>query len=333
MARLPLPIRDGLNPSRLAAPGRRGEPPTRAWDLLYTAIMGQSHRHPEDDEAAIAARFGDGLVVDANSRPIDPESMLKPGAEMWFYRVPAPEPTIAGDMPIVFQDDNLVVVDKPAFLATTPRGRHITETAVVRLRRQLGNPELVPAHRLDRMTSGLLIFTARREVRGAYQTLFSSGGVTKRYQALTKTIGLDGRNLPEPGFTMSTRQNKIAGELQAYTLEGEPNAHTVIESIELHDADNRGLMGGIKHELGSVAVWHLRPITGRTHQLRLHLCELGFPILGDQVYPDILPVEAENPDEPLHLLCNEMSFADPLTGAQRVFHSIRTVFSPLELKD
>lgn len=321
MARLPLPIRDGLNPSRLAAPGRRGDAPTRAGDLLHAAIMGQTHRHPEDDEAAIATRFADGLVVDSNSRPIDPDTLLKPGAEMWFYRVPAPEPTIAGDMPIVFEDENLVVVDKPAFLATTPRGRHITETAVVRLRRELGNPELVPAHRLDRMTSGLLIFTARRDVRGAYQTLFSSGGVTKHYQALTATTGLAGQDLPNPGLTVSTRQNKVAGELQAHTLEGEPNAHTVIEHIELYD------------DFGPTptAVWHLRPITGRTHQLRLHLCELGFPILGDQVYPDILPVEAENPDHPLHLLCNEMSFDDPITGEHRVFNSIRTVFSPLEL--
>ena len=317
MARLPLPIRDGLNPSRIAAPGRRGDAPTRAWDLLYDTIFGQRHRHPDDDEAAIAKRFADGEVVTGQSRPIAPEDMLKPGAEMWFYRIPAPEPQIAGAMPIVHADDNIVVVDKPAFLATMPRGRHITETAVVRLRRELDNPELVPAHRLDRMTSGLLIFTARKEVRGAYQTLFATGGVVKRYHALTHTTGLSGQKLPPAPLKISTRQNKVAGELQATTLEGEPNAHTVVEAIDL---------------LGDVALWHLRPITGRTHQLRLHLCEQGFPILGDQVYPDIQPVEAENPAHPLHLLCAEMEFDDPLSGEYRHFESIRNVFTPLNLE-
>ena len=334
MRRMPLPIRDGLNPSRIAAPGRRGDAPTRAWDLLAGAIAGQTHRHPDDDEAAVAKRFADGLVVRANSVPYSPDDMVKPGAEMWFYRTPAPERTIAGPMPIVFQDDNLVVVDKPSFLATMPRGRHITETAVVRLRRELGNPELVPAHRLDRLTSGLLIFTARREVRGAYQGLFASGEVTKRYHALTSPTPIAGATseaLPEPPLELRTRQHKIAGQMQAYTLEGEPNAHTIIEHISLVDVPSDA--DGLAADSDRVALWQLKPITGRTHQLRLHLSELGFPILGDQYYPEILPLEAENTSEPLHLVCVEMSFADPVTGEQRTFHSHRSVFNPLSLPD
>nr|WP_120491579.1 pseudouridine synthase [Corynebacterium lactis] len=347
MLRQPLPIRDGLNPSRIAAPGRRGDAPTRAWDLLFGAVTGQNRRHPDDDEAAIARRFDDGLVVRANGSPYAPEDLLKPGAEMWFYRTPAPEATIAGPMPIVHADDNLVVVDKPSFLATMPRGRHITETAVVRLRRELGNPDLVPAHRLDRMTSGLLIFTARREVRGAYQGLFASGQVTKRYHALTRTrpLGVDRLEglgphssaiyrgqLPAAPLEVRTRQRKIAGELQAHTLgpgEGEPNAHTVVESVSLADVPSDA--DGVAATCGEVALWQLRPVTGRTHQLRLHLCELGFPILGDQVYPEVLPEEAENVAEPLHLLCAEMSFVDPITGKERTFRSRRSVFNPLFL--
>lgn len=330
MRRQPLPIRDGLNPSRIAAPGRRGDAPTRAWDLLFDAVTGQNRRHPEDDEVAIARRFEQGLVVRANSQPYSPDDMLKPGAEMWFYRTPAPEVTIAGPMPIVFEDENLVVVDKPSFLATMPRGRHITETAVVRLRRELDSPDLVPAHRLDRMTSGLLIFTKRKEVRGAYQGLFASNGVMKRYHALTSLSALTpGDSLPEAPLTVRTRQRKIAGELQAYTLEGEPNAHTLVESISL--ADVPAGAEGIAATFAKVALWQLRPITGRTHQLRLHLCELGFPILGDQVYPSLLPEEAEDTAAPLHLLCSEMSFTDPFTGADRTFKSRRSVFNPLSM--
>lgn len=334
---MPLPIRDGLNPSRIVAPGRRGDAPTRAWDLLAGAIAGQTHRHPDDDEAAVTRRFSEGLVVRANSQPYGPEDMLKPGAEMWFYCTPAPERTIAGPMPIVFQDENLVVVDKPAFLATMPRGRHITETAVVRLRRELGNPDLVPAHRLDRLTSGLLIFTARREVRGAYQSLFADGGVEKLYHALTEPeprAGIDGAlpalpTLPETPLEIRTRQHKVAGQMQAYTIDGEPNAHTVVEGITLSDVPR--VADGLAAGRDRVALWQLRPITGRTHQLRLHLSELGFPILGDQYYPELLPADAEDASVPLHLVCVEMSFTDPLSGEPRTFRSARSVFNPLSL--
>ena len=326
MRRTPLPIRNGLNPSRLAAPGRRGDSPTCALDLLTTAVLGQNRRHPDDDEHAIAQRFADGLVVDAQGRPLSPESLLKPGAELWFYRTPAPERTIAGPMPIVFADENLVVVDKPSFLATMPRGRHITETAVVRLRQQLDNPHVAPAHRLDRMTSGLLIFTARPQVRGAYQGLFASGGVEKRYHALTEPTSAH-RSLPVAPLSVATRQRKIAGELQATTIAGEPNAHTLLTDISLVDVPSAA--DGQAKARTQVALWRLQPVTGRTHQLRLHLSELGFPILGDQVYPEVLPEEAERSTEPLHLLCAEMSFTDPLSGQRRHFSSRRSVFQPL----
>ncbi|MEJ6020156.1 pseudouridine synthase [Corynebacterium sp. H113] len=317
MANAPLPIRDGLNPSRVRVPGHRGDPTVTALELLTAAIYGQRHRHPDDDHVAIAQRFTDGLVVDSNGKPFSPDSVLKPGRDIWFYRVPAIEPVIAGDMPVVYSDDNVVVVDKPPFLATTPKGRHITETAVVRLRRQLDNPELVPAHRLDRMTSGLLIFTARKEARAAYQGLFAAhGSVVKRYEALSEVPTA----LPETPLQISTRQRKVPGELQAYTIDGEPNAHTIIEKWELIDGPDAPLCR-----------WFLRPLTGRTHQLRLHLWEQGAPILGDQVYPELLPVEAEDPNLPLHLVCTEMSYTDPMTGKPISFRSARSVLAPLQL--
>lgn len=282
-------------------------------ELLAAAIEGQTHRHPDDDAAAIAARFADGLVVDANARPLAPSAELRPGTDIWFYRLPAPEPTIAGAMPIIHRDRDIVVVDKPPFLATTPRGRHITESAVVRLRRELGDGNLIPAHRLDRLTSGVLVFVARPEARGAYQDLFAEpGAVVKHYEARTRRPAPG--DLPDAPFTLRTRQEKIRGILQARTIDGEPNAITVVEGISLDDDARPG---------PATALWRLRPITGRTHQLRLHLHDLGFPILGDPLYPEVLPADAEDPARPMHLLCRELSFDDPLTGQRRTFRSER----------
>ncbi|MFD5869361.1 pseudouridine synthase [Corynebacterium sp. NPDC060344] len=308
----PLPIRDGLNPSRVRAPQTEDAPVT-ALELLTAAVEGQTHRHPDDGAEAIAARFADGLVVGPDGRPLPPDAELRPGTDIWFYRLPAPERAIAGPMPIIHRDGDLVVVDKPPFLATTPRGRHVTESAVVRLRRELGDADLIPAHRLDRLTSGVLVFVARPELRGAYQELFAEpGAVVKRYDALTRAPGPG--DLPGAPFTLATRQEKIRGTLQARTIAGEANATTVVEAIELCDGTSP-----------RTALWHLRPLTGRTHQLRLHLHDLGFPILGDPLYPDVLPDGADDPDRPMHLLCREVAFDDPVTGRRRTFRSTREV--------
>lgn len=308
----PLPIRDGLNPSRVRAPGAPGDAPVTALELVTAAVEGQTHRHPDDGPAAVAARFAEGAVVDANARPLAPDAPLRPGTDIWFYRLPAPEPTIAGPMPIIHRDRDLVVVDKPPFLATTPRGRHITESAVVRLRRELDDGDLIPAHRLDRLTSGVLVFVARPEVRGAYQDLFAEqGAVVKHYEARTRRPAPG--ELPDAPFTLRTRQEKTRGILQARTVAGDPNAITVVEDVSLDDG----------HPGPGTALWRLRPITGRTHQLRLHLHDLGFPILGDPLYPDVLPADAEDPARPMHLLCRELSFDDPITGRRRTFRSRR----------
>lgn len=304
----PLPIRDGLNPSRVRVPGGPGAPAVTALELITAAIEGQHHRHADDDHAAIAARFADGLVAGASGRRLAPDDLLAPGADLWFYRRPAPETPVAGPMPILHRDDDIIVVDKPPFLATTPRGRHITETAVVALRRELGCPDLIPAHRLDRLTAGLLVFVARPDARGAYQRLFAEpGAVVKRYEAATRRPAPGA--LPPTPFTLTTRQDNTRGVLQARTIDGPPNATTIVDGIDPLGTDE--------------ALWRLRPITGRTHQLRLHLNDLGFPIINDPLYPDILPDADDDPSHPLRLLCREITFDDPLTGTRRTFRSER----------
>jgi len=235
------------------------------------------------------------------SGPIAPDAAYEPGTYLWFHRdlpVEAPVPFPIG---MVHRDDHLVVVDKPHFLATIPRGRHVVETALVRLRRDLGLPELSPAHRLDRATAGLLMFVVHRAHRGAYQTLFRDRGVTKTYEAIAPFDA--GLTLPR---TVRSRIVKERGVIRAYEIDGPPNAETHIELLA--------------HRAG-LGRYRLRPATGRTHQLRLHLCGLGVPILGDDLYPELRDRALDDYRAPLQLLATELSFTDPLTGVPRRFSS------------
>jgi tRNA pseudouridine32 synthase / 23S rRNA pseudouridine746 synthase len=204
------------------------------------------------------------------------------------------------DIPVLHRDDDIVVVDKPHFLATMPRGRHVAQTALVRLRRELDLPELSPAHRLDRLTAGVLLFTARREVRGAYQTLFAAGAVHKTYLARA-TVNPD-IALPR---VLRSRIIKRRGHLQAVEEPGEPNAETLVEL------------------LSPDGLYRLTPRTGRTHQLRVQMASLGLAIDGDPLYPNVIDVASDDFSAPLRLLAHRIEFDDPLTGARRRFVSAR----------
>lgn len=164
-------------------------------------------------------RDGDGAVVDA-------DTVLPPGSFVHLYRDVPDEVPVPFEMPVLYQDDDIVVADKPHFLATMPRGRHVAQTALVRLRCELGLPELSPAHRLDRLTAGVLLFTTRRELRGRYQTLFACGAVHKTYLARAAV----NRAVVLPRVVRS-RIVKRRGQLQAVCEPGEPNAETLVELI------------------------------------------------------------------------------------------------------
>jgi tRNA pseudouridine32 synthase/23S rRNA pseudouridine746 synthase len=257
----------------------------------------------------LASRFGeaaatkvlDGEVVDADGTPVRVGTVLPPGAFVYLYRDLPDEVVVPFAMPILHRDDDLVVVDKPHFLATMPRGRHVVQTALVRLRRELDLPELSPAHRLDRLTAGVLLFTTRRELRGRYQTMFARGEVSKSYLAVAQ--GSPSLELPT---VLSSRIMKYRGQLQAVEEPGDLNAETLVETL-----------GGQRYRL--------TPRTGRTHQLRVHMSSIGVPILGDPLYPDIVEVAAEDFSAPLQLLAHTLEFDDPLSGVRRSFASGRTL--------
>ena len=290
----PLPPRGGLTASRVRAPEE-----VIARDFLLAVVNGQRHRHPEDGPRAVDRRFSAGEVVDRRGVPLTPTQLLDAGDDVYFYRMPAPEPHVPFEITTVYEDDRILVVNKPPFLATTPKGAHITETAVVRLRRATGNEELAPAHRLDRHTSGLLLFTKKREFRGAYQEMFTRRDVQKTYHAEAAL----NPQLTAPAVWRS-RISKTPGDLQAHTVEGEPNAETLLAEVVPH---------------GDTATYVLKPHTGRTHQLRLHMCEAGVPIINDPLYPTIRDDLMDNMTKPLKLTAHTLAFTDPVDGTTREF--------------
>ena len=255
--------------------------------------------------AEFIRRFGsgekvlDGGVVDARGVPVDATTELPAGAVVYLYRDLPDEVPVPFDIPVLHRDENIVVVDKPHFLATMPRGSHVVQTALVRLRRDLDLPELSPAHRLDRLTAGVLVFTCRREVRGAYQTMFAHGEVTKTYLARSSVTP----GLTEPQ-TISNRIVKRRGVLQAGVEAGEPNAQTLIEPL-------------------GDGMYRLTPRTGRTHQLRVHMASLGVPIDNDPLYPDVVETDLADFSRPLQLLAHRLEFDDPISGRRHVFVSSR----------
>lgn len=279
----PLPVRDGLGPARVRL---RGGP----------VLAELSARFGARARAKVLA----GEVVGADGAVIDAATVLPAGASVYLYRELPDEVPVPFEIPVLHRDDDIVVVDKPHFLATMPRGRHVAQTALVRLRRELGLPELSPAHRLDRLTAGVLVFTARREVRGAFQTLFSRGLVRKTY--LARAAVDPALRLPR---VVESRIVKRRGQLQAVSEPGAPNAETLVELVS---ADG---------------LYRLTPRTGRTHQLRVHMASLGIPIEGDPLYPNVIDVAADDFSTPLRLLARRIEFTDPRTGERREFVSRR----------
>lgn len=299
--RCPLGIVDGFNPTRVRIPASAAGGIT-AYEVVAHMVATQRHRHPDDNAEAIARRFAEKKVATVDG-PVSPQHLLFPGEDLWFYRMPAPEEPLGVAAEILYQDAQILVVNKPAGMATMPRGRHQTETALIRLRVETGIDELVPAHRLDRLTSGVLLFIADPAVRGAYQKLFSQpGAVLKTYEAVA---AWDPHIVPRTRW--SSFMEKKVGDLQARSLPTKP--HNALTEV----VDVQPLADGF-------ARYVLRPHTGKTHQLRRHMCDAGVPILGDPLYP-VVHDDEENAQ--LHLMSRSIAFVDPISGEQRFFEAPR----------
>lgn len=298
-AHVPLPLRDGVAPSYLWLTE------SRAGGMLRFLV----ERFPDVTPAAWAARLARGEIVDARGAVLGPYSPVRQGMRIWYYReLEHPETPIPFAEKVLFQDAHILVADKPHFLPTIPTGRFLKETLLVRLKRAHDLPHLVPIHRLDRETAGVVIFSHNPDSRGAYQSMFQKRVVVKTYEALAPVMA--GREFP---FTYRSRMQDAQQFFVSEEVEGEPNSETLVELIE---------------QRGPVARYRLHPHTGRKHQLRLHLSKLGAPILNDTFYPVALPCKGDDFESPLQLLARSIAFDDPLTGQARSFSSELTLDWP-----
>lgn len=291
----PLPMRDGVSASKQYLPAG-------SWRCMLEFLQ---QYFPEVGTATWLARMQKGEVVDAEGLPIMPGQAYRAGALIYYYREVAGERPVPFEETILFQDEHLLAVDKPHFLPVTPSGAYLQETLLVRLKRKLQLENLTPMHRLDRETAGVMLFSLNPVSRGDYQSLFNKRAMHKVYEALAPI-------LPERQFPLTWRSRMVKGEpfFRMQEVAGAPNSETHIEMLE---------------QRGHIARYRLRPVTGKKHQLRVHLAALGIPIVNDSVYPLLLAEKGDDYSQPLQLLARSIAFKDPYTGQERYFDSGRVL--------
>ncbi|WP_354236132.1 RluA family pseudouridine synthase [Arthrobacter sp. UYEF3] len=294
----PLPVRDGVNATRLRLPD---EGP---WDTAMDYMM---HRWGHIDPQGIEDRFDAGEIVGEAGIPLDRTTPLQRHTFIWYYRSLPPEIRLPVELNILHQDEHLLVVDKPHFLPTTPGGTYIQESALVRLRNQLRLPDLIPMHRLDRMTAGILLLSTNPATRGKYQVLFEKRQVRKEYECVSAAEPAPGYPAVDFPVVVRNRMTKSRSYLLAEVIEGEPNAETRIERL-------RTLGCAADGAAPRRALYRLEPHSGKTHQLRVHMASLGLGIVNDAFYPELLDKAPDDYAKPLQLLARGIRFVDPISG-------------------
>lgn len=299
MSKPVLPTIDGVSASCVALPPGH-------WPTMLDYLAERIPAVPRDDWAT---RMSKGEVVDAHGHAVPADAPYRAHTKLYYWRSLPFEHKVPFDEEVVFVDEHLVVAYKPHFLPVTPKGRYLQETLLVRLKRKLGIDTLVPMHRIDRETAGLVAFTIQPHTRNAYQGLFRDKQVNKTYEAIAPV---------NPAVALPTvyrsRLEESERFMAMHEVDGPINAETHIELIE-----TSGPWGRFK----------LSPITGQKHQLRAHMAALGMPLLHDQIYPELLPAlppeVAPDFSQPLQLLAQSLSFLDPVTGERRHFHCGRSL--------
>ncbi len=265
-------------------------------------------RFPHQSPGIWLSRMQSGEVVDEHGIRVMPERLYQARLRLYYYRSIESEPRIPFEAVVLHQDAHLLVVDKPHFLPVVPSGRYLQETVLVRLKRELGIETLVPLHRIDRDTAGLVLFSTQPLTRGAYHALFREHRIRKTYEAIAPWR--PGAILPPKRVS---RMETAAHFMQQHEVPGTPNTETGLRLLE-----SRGGWGR----------YELVPVTGHRHQLRVHMNALGLPIRGDGIYPHLTPEGPVNYTEPLQLLAKSVEFTDPLSGLARRFDSLRQLQLP-----
>jgi tRNA pseudouridine32 synthase / 23S rRNA pseudouridine746 synthase len=294
----PLATKHGVGPSCVTLP-------QGAWPTIAAFLR---QRFPAISAEIWSERMAAGEVVDQAGERVTEERPYRPHQRIFYYRSLTAEPTLPVEERVIFQDECIVVADKPHFLPVIPSGQYVQETLLARLKRKLNIDTLVPVHRLDRETAGVVVFCVQSNMRGAYQDLFRLRRVTKQYEAIV--------HRPEELEVRDIYRSRLEEDLHFMRMrevDGAPNTETHLRMLDAS---------------GSFAHFRLSPITGRKHQLRVHCAALRMPIVNDHFYPELQPACADNYERPLQLLATSIAFQDPITGQAREFVTTRQLQGP-----
>lgn len=289
-----------------------------------------------NDPQIIYARFNTGEVRLDDGTILTGDSPYMPGERIWYFRELADEPQLPSDMPVLYEDEHVLAIDKPHFLPTTPRGSYIAQTALTKLRVREQNPLLIPIHRLDRPTAGVLLFAKTVEARRPFQMMFQHRQVSKTYRAVAPVpadAAAAEQALSAEGLQVRSHIQKIRDQLQVQQLSEqecaaqgvEPNTLTTAKILQTFTPSAQAVEGWRAEPNREWALYDLAPHTGKTHQLRAHLNMLGSPILGDVLYPQVLPDAPDRPEYPLQLLAYSLHFEHPITGERVDLYSDRSL--------
>ena len=289
-----MPVREGVSASVVAVPAGH-------WPKLLDFL---AQRMPGIPRSEWAHRLDRGLVLQESGQSAQADQPCRAGQRFFYYRNVPDEPQLPQQAAVVFEDDHLLVADKPHFMPVTPSGPYVQQCLLVQLKRLTGQADLVPLHRIDRETAGLVLFGKRLHERDAYHALFRDHQIQKTYHA----VAAHRPELSLPRVHTSRLAEDPVHFFKMCEAPGEPNSETRI---------------ALSRTEGTRALYKLAPVTGKRHQLRVHMMAMGIPIEGDQFYPDVLRGQdaPEDFSSPLQLLAQHMAFTDPITGHSRSFNS------------
>lgn len=340
----PLSQRNGIDPVRLRLPAKFPAELLEHCADPAEPTVGEylTARFYPHAPRVIAQRFAEQEIVDDAGTPLTDSTPFVPGLSIWYFRELEPEPPVPTDLPVLFEDEWLLAVDKPHYLPTTPRGMYVAHTALTMLRVATQNPELSPAHRLDRPTAGVLLFAKTPAARGPLQMLFQERETQKTYEAIAPIAPS-----MEEGDARVVRSHIVKERGVLKVIQDPPSREVrptqvanAISRIALTqrfgvDPGSRTPANLTNPELTfpapgeELGLYRLTPLTGKTHQLRAHMQLLGTPILGDVMYPRLINTHPDEPALPLQLLAKTLQFTHPITGENLTIHSQRHLtYSP-----